>query len=100
MHNHLDIRKADSQLRDAKLRITETGAQGLPQLNASASYARQDPVVNAQSTDTSGVSAGGVGTNPQFAAFLGTASVNTFRLRMGNESNPLEIPLKAGIRTL
>lgn len=79
LRTHVDVKKADSQLRDAQLRITETGAQGLPQLTATASYARQDPVISFQTTDTTSSPGAGAGTNPQFAAFLGTASVNTFQ---------------------
>ena len=77
--NH-DILLAQTKIEDARLQLTETGAQGLPQLTASASYGRQDPIASQQSTDTSGAGGGaGLGSNPQFAAFLGTASVNTFQ---------------------
>lgn len=76
--NH-DILMAQQKITDAQLQITEVSAVGLPQLTAGASYGRQDPILSQQSTDTSaGGAAGGLGSNPQFAAFLGTASVNTF----------------------
>lgn len=78
--NH-DILLAEERIRDARLQITETGAQGLPQLAATASYGRQDPVTAGQVTNVGagGAAGGGLTDNPQFAAFLGTASVNTFQ---------------------
>ncbi|MGV3524130.1 MAG: TolC family protein [Candidatus Sericytochromatia bacterium] len=77
--NNHDIKLAQERIEDARLQITETGAQGLPQLTATASYGRQDPILSRQSTDTSGGGGLGLGSNPQFAALLGTASVNTFQ---------------------
>ncbi len=76
--NH-DILLAQNRIEDARLQLTETGATGLPQLTATASYARQEPIVSTQQTDTAGAGGAGLGGNPQFAAFLGTASVNTFQ---------------------
>lgn len=76
--NH-DILLAQEKILDARLQITEAGAQGLPQLSAAASYGRQDPILSQQSVDTNAGGAGNaLGNNPQFAALLGTASVNTF----------------------
>lgn len=76
--NH-DILLAQNRIEDARLQLTETGAVGLPQVTATASYARQEPIVSTQQTDTGGAGGAGLGANPQFAAFLGTASVNTFQ---------------------
>lgn len=76
--NNHDIKLATEKIKDARLQISETGASGLPQLSATASYGRQDPVLSLQSTDTSGAGGSGLSSNPQFAAFLGTASVNSF----------------------
>ncbi|GIW22092.1 MAG: hypothetical protein KatS3mg068_1099 [Candidatus Sericytochromatia bacterium] len=45
----------------------------MPQVNINTSYTRQDPVTAPPPAG------GGIGNNPQFAAFLGTARVNTFR---------------------
>lgn len=94
--NH-DIKLAIERIEDARLQISETGAQGLPQVSAAASYGRQDPVLAQQTTDvSSGAGAGaGLGNNPQFAAFLGTASVNTF-----NSSITVNQTLFAGFRVL
>lgn len=78
--NH-SILLAEERILDARLQITETGAQGLPRLEATAAYGRQDPVSAGQTTNV-GAGAGmggGLTDNPQFAAFLGTASVNTFQ---------------------
>lgn len=77
--NNHDIRLAQEKIADAKLQISETGATGLPQVSITAGYGRQDPVLSQQTTDTgSGGSGNALGNNPQFASFLGTASVNTF----------------------
>lgn len=76
--NNHDIKLAEEKIADAKLQISETGSSGLPQLSITASYGRQDPVLALQSTDTSGSGGNALASNPQFAAFLGTASVNTF----------------------
>jgi outer membrane protein len=83
VNNH-DIQLARQRIDDARLQITETGAQGLPQLSVNASYGRQDPISSGSLTDTgSGGGAGaGLGSNPQLAAFLGLASVNTFQSRV------------------
>lgn len=83
VNNH-DVQIARQRIDDARLQITEAGAQGLPQLSVTASYGRQDPVTAGSLTDTgSGAGAGaGLGSNPQLAAFLGLASVNTFQSRV------------------
>lgn len=95
--NNHDIKIAIEKIEDARLQITETGAQGLPQVTAAAGYGRQDPVMAQQTTDLgSGAGAGaGLGNNPQFAAFLGTASVNTF-----NSSLTINQILFAGFRVI
>ncbi|MEZ0371511.1 MAG: TolC family protein, partial [Candidatus Sericytochromatia bacterium] len=93
--NNHDILLAQEKIKDARLQVTENGAQGLPQLTATASYGRQDPVLSQQTTDTSGGGGAGLGSNPQFAAFLGTASVNTF-----NSAVTLNQLLFAGFRVI
>ncbi|PKL77018.1 MAG: hypothetical protein CVV27_07305 [Candidatus Melainabacteria bacterium HGW-Melainabacteria-1] len=93
--NNHDIKLALERIKDARLQVTETGAQGLPQITATAGYGRQDPVLSQQSTDTSGAGGAGLGNNPQFAAFLGTASVNTF-----NSSITMNQMLFAGFRII
>jgi outer membrane protein len=82
LHTHYDVLLAEEKIKDARLQITETGAQGLPQLNLTASYGRQDPIRLGSASDTSGAGGSGLGANPQLAAFLGLASVNTFQSRL------------------
>ncbi|PIQ23902.1 hypothetical protein COW36_11530 [bacterium (Candidatus Blackallbacteria) CG17_big_fil_post_rev_8_21_14_2_50_48_46] len=79
---HYDVLMAQEKIKDAHLQITETSAQGLPQLSLSASYGRQDPIRLGSASDTSGSGGSGFGSNPQLAAFLGLASVNTFQSRL------------------
>lgn len=77
--NNHDILLAQHKIEDARLQITETGSTGLPQLSATASYGRQDPILTQTSTDVSSGGGNSLASNPQFAAFLGTASVNSFQ---------------------
>lgn len=76
--NH-DILLAQRRIEDANLQTIETGATGLPQLTAAASYGRQDPILAASTTNVGSGSSASLGSDPQFAAFLGTTSVNTFQ---------------------
>lgn len=82
LKNHYDILLAQEKIKDARLQITETGAQGMPQLSLNASYGRQDPIRLGSPSDTSGTGGVGFGSNPQLAAFLGLASVNSFQSRL------------------
>lgn len=79
---HYDILLAQEKIKDARLQITETSAQGMPQLSLNASYGRQDPIRLGSASDTSGTGGAGFGSNPQLAAFLGLASVNSFQSRL------------------
>ncbi len=72
--NNYNLKLASERINVAKYQITENAAQGLPQLNITTSYNRQDPV-NPNLSNNSG----GLGSNPQFASLLGTARVNTFQ---------------------
>ena len=72
--NNYSLKLAAERINVARYQITENAAQGLPQLNITSGYTRQDPVNPNLSNNT-----GGVGNNPQFAALLGTARVNTFQ---------------------
>ena len=70
---------AREQVIQAEAQIKESFAQALPQLKITSSYGRQDPVgQRISSGDNSGFAS-----NPQFAALLGTSSVNTFNTRIG-----------------
>jgi outer membrane protein len=71
--NNYSLKLAAERINVARYTVTENAAQGLPQLNITTSYGRQDPINAAAPV------AGGVGSSPQFAAFLGTSRVNTFR---------------------
>jgi outer membrane protein TolC len=83
LRSHYDVLLAEEKIKDARLQITETSAQGMPQLSLTASYGRQDPIRLGSASDTSGgAGGGGLGSNPQLAAFLGLASVNTFQSRL------------------
>ncbi len=83
LRSHYDVLLAEEKIKDARLQITETSAQGMPQLSLTASYGRQDPIRLGSASDTSGgAGSGGLGSNPQLAAFLGLASVNTFQSRL------------------
>jgi outer membrane protein len=83
LQSHYDVLLAQEKIKDARLQITETSAQGLPQLGLNASYGRQDPIRLGAASDTSGGGGGaGFGSNPQLAAFLGLASVNSFQSRL------------------
>lgn len=73
VQNNYSLKLAEQRINLAKYIVTENAAQGLPQLNITASYGRQDPISAAPSTG------GGLLSSPQFAAFLGTSRVNTFR---------------------
>lgn len=77
MHHNHDIKLALKRVEDSQLQINEASAQGLPQLSMAASYGRQDPITLGGSSGGSGL-----GSNPQLAAFLGLASVNTFSSRI------------------
>lgn len=72
--NNYSLKLAAERINIAKYQITENAAQGLPQLTINTGYNRQDPVSAAQNAG-----AGGLGSNPQFAALLGSARVNTFQ---------------------
>ncbi len=72
VQNNYSLKLSGEKIKLANYQITENAAQGLPQLNITASYGRQDPVNPPPPT-------AGLGNNPQFASFLGTARVNTFR---------------------
>lgn len=74
--NH-DIKMATQRIEDSQLQVSEATAQGLPQLSMTASYGRQDPINLGSSSG-----GGGLGSNPQLAAFLGLASVNSFSSRI------------------
>lgn len=91
--NSYEILTAQKKIEDARWQLTETGATGLPQITATASYGRQDPITAERTTDVGGAGGAGLGSNPQFAAFLGTASVNTF-----NAGVTLSQTLFAGFR--
>jgi outer membrane protein TolC len=91
--NSYEILTAQKKIEDARWQLTETGATGLPQITATASYGRQDPITTERTTDVGGAGGAGLGANPQFAAFLGTASVNTF-----NAGVTLSQTLFAGFR--
>lgn len=91
--NNYEILLAQKQIEDARWQLTETGATGLPQVTATASYGRQDPITTETTTDVGAGGGAGLGSNPQFAAFLGTASVNTF-----NAGITLSQTLFAGFR--
>lgn len=83
LRSHYDVMLAEEKIKDARLQVTETSAQGMPQLSLNASYGRQDPIRLGSASDTSGTGgSGGLGSNPQLAAFLGLASVNTFQSRL------------------
>jgi outer membrane protein len=71
--NNYSLKLAEERIQVARYQITENAAQGLPQLNITTSYSRQDPLSAATPAT------GGVGSSPQFAALLGTSRVNTFR---------------------
>jgi outer membrane protein TolC len=73
VQNNYSLKLAYEKINLSKYQITENAAQGLPQVSINTSYSRQDPVTAPPP------SGGGIGNNPQFAAFLGTARVNTFR---------------------
>lgn len=75
IQNSYSMKLSAEKINVAKYQITESSAQGLPQVNVSTGYTRQDPV-------SAPPPAAGVGNNPQFAAFLGTARVNTFQNRV------------------
>jgi len=71
--NSYALQTASEKIKLAEFVVTENAAQGLPQLNITTTYGRQDPV------DASSSSAlGSLGSSPQFAALLGTARVNSF----------------------
>lgn len=72
--NNYSLKLAAERINVAKYQVTENAAQGLPQLTINSGYNRQDPVNPAPNSG-----AGGLGSNPQFAAFLGSARVNTFQ---------------------
>ena len=91
--NSYEILTAQKKIEDARWQLTETGATGLPQITATASYGRQDPITAERTPDVGGAGGAGLGSNPQFAAFLGTASVNTF-----NAGVTLSQTLFAGFR--
>lgn len=91
--NSYEILTAQKKIEDARWQLTETGSTGLPQITATAAYARQDPITSEKTTDVSSAGGAGLGSNPQFAAFLGTASVNTF-----NAGITLSQTLFAGFR--
>jgi len=74
IQNNYSLKSAYEKINLSKYQITENAAQGLPQVSINTSYSRQDPVTAPPPTSGSGF-----GNNPQFAAFLGTARVNTFR---------------------
>ncbi len=93
-HNH-EILTAEKKIEDARWQLTETGATGLPQITATASYGRQDPIATENVTDVNSGGGAGLASNPQFAAFLGTASVNTF-----NAGITLSQTLFAGFRII
>lgn len=71
VQNNYSLKLSAEKINVAKYQITENSAQGLPQLTINTSYGRQDPVNPPPPTP-------GLGNNPQFASFLGTARVNTF----------------------
>ena len=91
--NSHEVLLAEKKIEDARWQLTETGSTGLPQVTATASYGRQDPITTETATDVGGAGGAGLGSNPQFAAFLGTASVNTF-----NAGITLSQTLFAGFR--
>jgi outer membrane protein len=70
---------AHEQVSQAESQIKESLAQALPQLKITSSYGRQDPVGQRISSGDNSAFA----SNPQFAALLGTSSVNTFNTRIG-----------------
>lgn len=72
--NNYSLKLASERINVAKYQVTENAAQGLPQLTITSGYNRQDPVNPAPN-----LGAGGLGSNPQFAAFLGSERVNTFQ---------------------
>jgi len=71
--NNYSLKLAAEQIKQSEYLVTETAAQGLPQLSVSTTYGRQDPVNAAAPAGM-----GALASNPQFAAFLGTARVNSF----------------------
>lgn len=74
VQNNYSLKLAAERVNVAKYQVTENAAQGLPQLNITTGYNRQDPVNAAQNN-----AAGGLGSNPQFAALIGASRVNTFQ---------------------
>jgi len=88
IQNNHTLKLAEERIKIARYQITENAAQGLPQLSINTSYGRQDPVDPPPPPP-------GLGNNPQFAAFLGTSSVNTFNNQVG-----LSQVLFAGFRVI
>ncbi len=78
LHSNHTVLIADEKIGQAESILKENLAQALPKLSVTASYGRQDPVGQKISGGSSGLDS-----NPQFAALLGTASVNTFNTRIG-----------------
>lgn len=79
LQHNPQIQVAQEEIRQAEAQVKESLAQGLPQLKITSSYGRQDPVgQRIVSGDNSAFAS-----NPQFAALLGTSSVNTFNTRIG-----------------
>lgn len=74
VQGNYNLKLAAERINVARYQITENAAQGLPQLTINTGYNRQDPISAAQNAG-----AGGLGNNPQFAALLGAARVNTFQ---------------------
>lgn len=79
LQHNPQIQVAQEEITQAEAQVKESLAQALPQLKITSSYGRQDPVgQRIVSGDNSAFAS-----NPQFAALLGTSSVNTFNTRIG-----------------
>ena len=70
--NSTGVQVSEKQLKSAELDVTNSWAPLLPQVSVSANFAKQDPINPAPSSGDS------LSRNPQFAAMLGTSSVNSF----------------------
>lgn len=90
IENNHNVKKAIEQVNNAELQVLENTAQGLPQVSLTTNFGRQDPI---NATISPGMSA--FSSSPQFAAFLGTSSVNNF-----NSKLQLTQTLFAGFRVI
>ncbi len=74
LQNNYSLKLSEEKIKAATYQVTQSAAQGLPQLTINTSYGRQDPV--AAPPPTAGNS---LANSPQFASLLGTSRTNSFQ---------------------